>query len=174
MTCYHTTPRCTQHLVAFNPRPHQVPPKPNPPPSSQTINPRPPPPSPPAALPAPPKLPETIVEPIDDLHLRFGVEHYTYTNWPCEQRAEPLCSANLRFLSLGLPSPPPDDLLDYASSTCRPSLTEVLTLATKDQLHTTDDNTVLLVHRPHTSPTCHARDPPPPPLDAPPGFTFQY
>ena len=56
-------------------------------------------------------------------------------------------------------------VLDYIPSTCRPSLAEVLTLATKDQLHITDDNTVLLVYRPHTDITCDARDPPPPPFD---------
>ena len=166
-TCYHPTPRCTQHLVAFNRDPPRTP-QPDPPSSSQTIDPRPPPPLPPPALRAPPRLPEPIVEPIDDLHLRSCVEHYTYTGWAREQRTGPICSATPRFLSLGSPSPPPDGLLDYIPSTFCPSLTEVPTLATKYQLHTTDVNTVLLVRRPHTDPTYHARDPPPPPFDPPP------
>ena len=58
--------------------------------------------------------------------------------------------------------------MQYIPSTRRPSLAEVLTLATIYQLHTTDDNTVLLVHRPFTDPMRHARDPPLPPLEPPP------
>ena len=60
------------------------------------------------------------------------------------------------------------NLLDYIPSTRRPTLAGVLNLAKKGQSHTTDDNTVLLVHRPHTDSTRHARDTPPPPLDPPP------
>ena len=90
------------------------------------------------------------------------------TDWARDQRVELLCSATLRFLSLGSPSQPPDDLLDYIPSTRRQFLAEVLFLTTKGQLLTTDDSTVLLVHRPHTDSTRHARDPQPPPLDPPP------
>ena len=138
-------------------------PQPDPPSSRQTTDPRPSPPPPRPVLQAPPRLPEPIVEPIDDPHLRSCVEYYTYTDWAREQRAEPLCSATLRFLSLGPPSPPPDDLLDYIPSTRHPPLAEVLTLATEGQLHTTDDNTILLVHRAHTDSTRHTCDPPPTP-----------
>ena len=156
----HTAPRCLQ------PRPHQVPPNRTPPhrrrPSIQGL------------LPRRPSLPcEHHLDYRNPLSSQFIISisvfaaHYTYTDWLCEQRAESLSSATLRFLSLGPPSPPPDDLLEYISSTRRPSLAQVLTLATIDQLHTTDDSTVLLVHRPHTDSTCHARNPPPPSLDPP-------
>ena len=97
-----------------------------------------------------------VIRPDDDPHLRFCVEHYTYTNWAHEQRAEPLCSAIIRFISLGLPSPPPSDLLDYMPTASRPLLSEVLALEAKGKLRTTDDDTVLLVHRPHTTSTTHA------------------
>ena len=160
-----TTQRCAARSTSS---PSTANPQPDPPSSSQTIDPRPPPPPTPPALRAPPRLLEPIVEPIDDLHLRFFVEHYTYTDWAREQRAEPLCSATLRFLSLGSPSPSPDGLLEYIPSIRRPSLAEVLSPATKNQLHTSDDNTVIVVHRPQTDPTCHACYPLPPPLDPSP------
>ena len=79
-------------------------------------------------------LPEPAVGPNDDPHLRLCVEHYTHTDWA-------------RF---ELPSPTPDDLLDFVPSSRRPLLSEVLTLAAKAHFH---DGTVLLVRRP----------PPPPP-----------
>ena len=82
-------------------------------------------------------------------------------------RASNVPSPTLRSLSLDSPSPPQDDLLENIPSTRRPSRAEVLTIATIDQLHTTDDNTAILVHRPHTDPMCHARDLRPPPLDPP-------
>ena len=124
-------------------------PQPNPPLSSQTIGPRLPPPPRPPTLRAPPRPPEPIVEPVDDLHLRFCVEHYTYTNWAREQRAEPLCSATFRFLFLGSRPTPPDDALDYIASTRRLSLAMVLTLATKDQ-HKPSTTTPFFLHPNHT------------------------
>ena len=99
---------------------------------------------PPSAIQAPPRLPETIVEPVDDPYIRSCVEYYTYTDWAREQRAKPVCSATLWFLSLGSPSPSQNDLFDYIPSTRRPPLPEARTLATKGQLHTTDDNNRLL------------------------------
>ena len=62
--------------------------------------------------------------------------------------------------------PPPDDLLDPIPSPRRPLTFEVLILAAKARLHTTDDGTLLLVHRPPTPslhPTGRA-----PPADLPP------
>ena len=170
-TCYHTTPRYTQHLAAFNRNLIYHPPI-GPPSSSRTTDPRPSSPPPPALL-APPRLPEPIVESIDDPQLRSCVEHYNYTDWARKQRAELLCSATLRFPSLGSPSPPPDNLLDHIPSTRRPPFAEVLSLVTKGQLHTTRHNTVLLVHRPHKDSTSHARDLHPHPLTHPPASTFQ-
>ena len=89
------------------------------------------------------KLPEPVVEPHDDSHLRSCVEHYIYTDGAREQRAEPLCSAAIRFLSLGSRSSPPGDLFNYISSTRRPLRPEVLALATKGQLYTMANATVL-------------------------------
>ena len=135
-------------------------------PSQTTDSRSPPPPPPPPALQASPRLPEPVVGRIDDLHLRSCVERCTR-----EQRAEPLCSAIFLFLSLGLPSSPPDDILDYIPSTRRPPRAKVLSLATKGLLHTNDYNIVILVHRPHTDSTRRTRracTPPPPPLAPPP------
>ena len=69
-----------------------------------------------------PRLPEPVVEPDDDSLLRSCVEHYTSTDWAREQRAEPLCSATIRFISLGTSSLPPDDPLDYIPCVSRPLL----------------------------------------------------
>ena len=115
-------------------------------------------PSSPSPTPPPPPLPEPFVEPDDDPHLLSCVERYTHKDWAREQRAEVPCSATIRFLSLGSPSPP-TDFLDYIPSVRRPRLSDVLTLAAKSQLHRTDDDTVLLVHRP-TKPPAGSNDPP--------------
>ena len=117
---------------------------------------QPPPPSTPPTRQLTLRLSQPVVEPDDDPHLRSCVEHYTYTDWAHGKRAEPLGSATIRFISPGSSSPPPGDLLDYIPTASRPLRAEVLALAAKGQLHTTDDNTVLLVHRPHTTSSSHA------------------
>ena len=53
-----------------------------------------------------PHPPEPVVKPDDNPHLLSCVEHFTHTDWGREQRAEPLCSATIRFLSLNSPAPP--------------------------------------------------------------------
>ena len=84
------------------------------------------------------------------------------------QRAEPLCSATLRFLSLDSPWPPPDDLLVHILSTRRPPLAEIVSLTTKGQLtppflyidHTRTQRAMPAIYHP-----C--------PLTYPPASTFQ-
>lgn len=73
------------------------------------------------------------------------------TDWACEQRVEILFSATIRCISLGSSSPTPDDLFDYIPSTRRPLLSDLLSLTTIGQLHTTDDETVGFAHRPHAT-----------------------
>ena len=90
-------------------------------------------------------LPDLVVDVNDDPHLFARVERYTYRDWAREQRAESVCYAAIRFLSLDSPSPLPADLLDYISSAQRPLRTDVLALAVKRRLHRTDDETSLLV-----------------------------
>ncbi len=109
-------------------------------------------PSPPIPSTPTPPLPEPVVEPDDDPHLLARVERYTYKDWAREQRAEPLCSATIRFLSLDSPSPPPPDLLDFIPLVRRPQLSDVLALGAKSKLHRTDDNTALLVLQPPNHP----------------------
>ena len=89
--------------------------------------------------------------PGDDPHLLARVEHCTHKDWAREQRVEPLCSATIRLLSLGSPSPPPPDLLDFIPPARRPQLSDVIALAAKTALHRTDDDTTLLVQRPPTT-----------------------
>lgn len=61
--------------------------------------------------------------------------------------------AAMRYLSLGSPLPPPRDLLTFADAPEFPvtSLADVLTLASKARLHTTDTGVALLVHKPPAS-----------------------
>ena len=126
-------------------------------PPSATAPAQPAPPTPPTnpslptpSSPVPPSEPD--VTPDDDPHLLARIEHRTSSDWAREQRAEPLCSAVIRFLSLGSPSPPPPDLLDFIPSARRPQLSDVLALAAKSTLHRTDDDTALLVQRPPNPP----------------------
>ena len=95
-------------------------------------------------------------------HLLARVERYIYRDWAREQRAEPVCYAAIRFLSLDSPSPPPADLLDSIPSAQRPLLSDVLALAAKGRLHRTDDETALLVQRPPTSQPGNSLPPPAP------------
>ena len=130
-------------------------------PSPQPTTPGPPPPPPSTQ---PPRLPAPVVRPDDDPHLRSCVECYTYIDWAREQRNESPCSATLRFISLGSLSPPPDELLDYISSTRRPLFSEVIGLAAIGQLHTTDDDNVHFVHRPYMASSRQVRTITPQPL----------
>ena len=86
----------------------------------------------------------------------------TYTERERKLRTEPLCSATLQSLSVGSPSLPPDDPLDYIPSNRCPSFSEFITLATKGRQHTTDDDTVLFIYPSHKDSMRRACTPPPP------------
>ena len=77
-----------------------------------------------------------------------GFERYSLSDWQQEQQAEPTCAAAIHYLAKGSPKPPPPDLLDGFPEPRRPVLHEVLTLAVKGKLHTTDDGITLLVRDP--------------------------
>ena len=115
-------------------------------------------------------IPDPVVNLNNDPHLLARVERYTYRDWAREQRAEPVCYAAIRFLSLDFRSPPPADLLDSIPSAQRSLLSDVLALAAKGRLHRTDDETALLVQRP---PTSQPGNNLPPPAPYPPASTFQ-
>ena len=66
---------------------------------------------------------------------------------------------------MGSPSPPPTDFWISLSSVRRPQLSDVLTLAANNGLHRTDDETVLLAHRP---PNPHSASDTPPSAVTPP------
>ena len=138
---------------------------PTPPVSPAPTPPRPPPPSTSSpTFPSTPtlQLPDPVVDHNDDPHLLARVERYTYRDWAREQRAEPVCYAAIRFLSLDSPSPPPADLLDFIPSAQRPLLADVLALAAMKTLHRTDDETALLVQPPPTSQPGNSLPPPAP------------
>ena len=59
----------------------------------------------------------------------------------------------LRYVSTGRPSVLPPDFLACYLSHKRPSLSGIKELADKGQLHTTDDDIVLLVRNPTLPPT---------------------
>ena len=83
-------------------------------------------------------MPEPVVEPDDYPHLLSCVDHFTHTDWARKQRAEPLCSATIRLLSLS--SPPTDHVYLFPSSR-RPKIRDVLALAGKKNNSTTPTTT---------------------------------
>ncbi|CAM9579321.1 unnamed protein product, partial [Scytosiphon promiscuus] len=80
---------------------------------------------------------------VDDTRLHPFMQSFCHVDWATEQRKDSDCAAVMRYLSLGSPLPPPDDLVDVLQSIHRPRLSEVLSLASKTRLHTTDDDTTL-------------------------------
>ena len=86
-----------------------------------------------------------------------GFERYSLSDWQREQQAKPTCAAAIPYLAKGSPKPPPADLLDGFPELHRPVLHEVLALAAKGKLHTTDDGIILLVRDPdfHSEPVHH-------------------
>ena len=90
----------------------------------------------------------------DAAELRFAdsVARYSHADWKREQHAEPTCHAMMRYISIGRPSVLPPDVLACYPSHKRPSLSDIQELAGKGQLHTTDDDIVLLVRNPTLPP----------------------
>ena len=86
----------------------------------------------------------------DAAELRFAdsVARCSHAGWKREQHAEPTCHATIRYISIGRPPAVPSDFLAYHPSPKRPSLSDIQELAGKGQLHTTDDDIVLLVRNP--------------------------
>ena len=98
--------------------------------------------------------PDSLLESLalDTAHLRDCVQSFRAVDWAREQQQESECVAAMRFLSRGSPSPPPPDLLTLDAPLRSPRLDDVLALAAKTRLHTTDDNVTLLVHKSAPSP----------------------
>ena len=63
-----------------------------------------------------------------------------------------MCHAAMRYIALGRPLVIPDDFLSCFYSHQRPSISEIQDLAGEGRLHTTDDDTVLLVRQSTTQP----------------------
>ena len=91
----------------------------------------------------------------DAAELRFtdSVARYSHADWKQGQHAEPTCHGMMRYVSIGRPSVLPLDVLACYPSHKRPSLSHIKELAGKGQLHTTDDDIVLLVRNPTLPPT---------------------
>lgn len=89
---------------------------------------------------------------LDTSHLWDCVQSFNTVDWAREQQQESERVAALRFLWCGTPSPPPLDLLLVSAPLRPPKLENVLALAAKTGLHTTDDNVTLLVHQSSPSP----------------------
>ena len=83
----------------------------------------------------------------DSSYLQDCVQSFNTVDWAREQQRESECIVAMRFLSRGSPSPPPSGLLNVPAPLRSPTLTDVLALASKTRLHTTDDNITLLVHK---------------------------
>ena len=95
----------------------------------------------------------TISVTLRNLRFTDSVERYLHADWKREQRAQPMCDATMRYVSIGRPSVlPPDGLACYHSPK-RPSLSGIKDLAVKGRLHTTDDHIVLLARSPTLPPT---------------------
>ena len=84
------------------------------------------------------------------VELRFAdsVARDSHADWKREQHAEPTCHATVRYISIVRPSTLPPDVLACYPLHERPSLSDILELAGKGRLHTTDDDVVLLVRNP--------------------------
>ena len=90
---------------------------------------------------------------VAELRFADSVARYSHADWKREQHAEPTCHAMMRYVSTGRPSVLPPDVSACYPSHRRPSLADIIELAGKGRLHTTDDDIVLLVRAPTLPPT---------------------
>ena len=88
-----------------------------------------------------------------DLRFADSVARYSHADWKREQHGEPTCHAAMRYISIGRPSALRPGVLACHPSHKRPSLSEIQELAGRSQLHTTNDDIVLLVRNPTPPPT---------------------
>ena len=87
--------------------------------------------------------------------LRFvdSVARYSHAGWKQEQNAEQMYHAMMRYVSIGRPLVLSPDFSACYPSHKRPSRSDIKELAGKGQLHTTDDDIVLLVGNATLPPT---------------------
>ena len=91
----------------------------------------------------------------DAAELRFAdsVARYSHADWKQEQHAEPTCHPTMRYISIGRPSTLPPDVLACYHSHKLPPISDIQELAGNGQLHTTDDDIVLLIRNPTLPPS---------------------
>ena len=82
---------------------------------------------------------------------------YPHADWAREQQAEPTCHAAMRYIVLGQPPALPADFMSRVPSHQRPSLSEIQELTSRDRLHITDDDIVLLVRQLTPPPPCDSQ-----------------
>ena len=90
----------------------------------------------------------------DAAELRFAdsIARYPHADWDREQHAEPARHAAMRYITLDRPSVLPPDFSACYPPHKRLPLSDIQELAGKGQLHTTDDDIVLLVRNPTPPP----------------------
>ena len=90
--------------------------------------------------------------------LREFLASYSHRDWARDQDQEPLCRATMKYLRLNCPTPFPAEVLTPVGTLPAPSASDVLELARKSAIFTTDEDVPLLVRRPkpHSGPTATA------------------
>ena len=82
-----------------------------------------------------------------DARLDVDLGSMTAQNWSQEQLQEPVCKSTITLLQQGLVGASQHDITLQFPTRVRPTVQEVLELAAKTQLFTTEGNFLLLVKR---------------------------
>ncbi|CAM9816546.1 unnamed protein product, partial [Sphacelaria rigidula] len=80
--------------------------------------------------------------------LREFLASYSHYDWARDQQQDPLCRATMRYLRLHCPTPFPSEILTTVGPLPAPAASDVLELARKGTVFTTDEDVHLLVRRP--------------------------